>query len=605
MKKGFSFSQLSVGVLAFGFLSVLSGCTDSDFDLSKVDTTIGIGGDALQLPTSDTEEIKLDDVLQLDNSDLVSVADNGDYMFRKEGDGMTPSHPHVDAVTIKVEDIDNDFRVEVPSSALSQAARKAARRAGTTADVSVEGKTSEFCFQGAVPNSIRAVSHADVEARMTVKVSVTDELKHAVSEFKTITLSFPSYMKLDIRQSSPSQPDYDEQSGVVTFHNVKSTADINLNATLVQLDFTKKMLDGSRLTLMPGEGGADGMVKVTGTALMGASFDKTAIHGTASHNLYLSSRLDMDAIRVRKVTGKFDPEITLHDLGDVAIGKVPDFLSGDDVSVDLYNPVVELNVNNSMDVAGMVAGTLIAEDENGTVTARVDIPQMRIKPEGATKICICKRADGMDASRYDEVKVVERLSDVMRTIPKTIRFVSDAKADAAREGTVELGKAYEITSGYSISAPLAFGERAQIAYSDTLDGWNDDLEDIELADGAYVEMTADVDNKIPAYLTVKAFAIDVDGKEVPQSKVSVDVDGVVKASEDGAAAVTSPITIRLHEEEKGSLKTIDGIAFRVVAASGNEGGKSIVGKTINAYKHTLTARNIKVKLVGRVVADLN
>ena len=78
----------------------------------------------------------------------------------------------------------------------------------------------------------------------------------------------------------------------------------------------------------------------------------------------------------------------------------------------------------------------------------------------------------------------------------------------------------------------------------------------------------------------------------------------MKASADGETAVTTPVRIQLSEGEKSALKTVDGLVFRIAAASG-KGSEAIVGKTINAYKHTLTARNIKVKLVGKIIADLN
>lgn len=603
MKKDFYFSKLAISVLAFGIMPILLGCTDGDFDLSKVDTTVGIGGDGLQLPVSDTEDIMLNDVLELDNSDVVSVGDNGDYMFLKDGDGMAPSHPMVDAITASLENIDNDFRVEVPASDLLQSAQRSARRAG--GEVRVEGVTSKYRFRGTAPHEIRAVSRAEVESDVTVAVNVSAGLKSVVREFRTVTLAFPSYMKLELGHCSPSQPDYDEATGVVTFHNVGSTADIRLNAKLVQLDFTKKSSADARLTFTPGTAGADGSVDVVGTAMMGASFDKVSVQGTAPADMYLSARTMIGAIRVRKVQGKFRPEITLRDLGAVDIDNVPDFLSGDKVSVNLHNPMVQLNVTNDMDVAGLMKGTLVAEDENGGVLARVDVPQMNIKPAGQTKICICKRTEGVDAAWYDEVKVVENISDLMRTVPKKIRFTAETTADDTREGTIELGKRYEIKASYALSAPLAFDEGARIVYADTLDGWNDDLDDIELAEGAYVEMSADVDNKIPACLTMTAAAIDAGGKEMPQSRVKVDVVGTVKPSEDGNTAATSPIVVRLSEVEKGAVKDIDGIVFRVEATPDDEGGKSIVGQTINAYRHTLTVRNIIVKLVGRVIADMN
>ena len=42
---------------------------------------------------------------------------------------------------------------------------------------------------------------------------------------------------------------------------------------------------------------------------------------------------------------------------------------------------------------------------------------------------------------------------------------------------------------------------------------------------------------------------------------------------------------------------------RIEAASGEEGAKSIVGQTINAYNHTLKARDIKVRLVGKIIVN--
>lgn len=605
MKKDKSYSGIVVCALALCLAPALTGCSDSDFDLSKVDTTVGIGSDGLQLPTSDTEDITLDDVLKLNNSDLVYVADNGDYMFRKTGDGMTPSHPHVNSVTVAVKSIDNSFSVEVPSSVFSAPSAMQRRKGASAEEVKVEGKTAEFRLRGAAPSDIREASSAEVESDVRVKVNVSDALKRLVPTFNTLKLSFPSFMKLRLGRCYPSQPDYDEASGTVTFRNVASNADIRVNATLVRLDFKNASADGSKLKLTPGEGKADGEVTVDGTALMGVTFGKTTASVPASSQLSLTSVLTMSDIKVLKVTGKFNPELRISDFGSVAINSVPDFLSDGKVSVNLYNPMIELTVNNGIDVAGTVRGTLVAEGENGGELARVEIPQMHVKAAGQTRICICKRADGIDRSAYDEVNVVERLSEVLRTIPKRIRFEADASADATCEGTVELGKTYDITSNYSVFAPLAFDEGARIVYSDVIDGWNDDLNDISLADGAYVEMSANIENRIPAYLTVTAHAVDVDGNEIPQSRVKVDVTGTVKASEDGTTAAVSPVTVQLREAESGAVKSVDGIAFRVEAASGEDGSGSIVGKTINARTQTLTARDIKVKLVGRVIADLN
>ena len=254
-------------------------------------------------------------------------------------------------------------------------------------------------------------------------------------------------------------------------------------------------------------------------------------------------------------------------------------------------------------MAGFVSGTLYAEDANGQEMARVRIPEFYIRPDGSTHVCICKYAEGVDASAYDQVVAVPQLSDIMRRIPKTVRFAAEARADASREGTMELGKSYTIQPAYSIMAPLAFDEGARIVYNDTIDGWTDDLEDIDLMAGSAIELTANVENKIPAYLTVSATAIDVQGKPIPENRIKVEVSSVINASEDGKTPVVTPLKIRLTEGEPGSVALVDGLTFRIEAASGEEGAKSIVGQTINAYNHTLKARDIKVRLVGKIIVN--
>ena len=197
---------------------------------------------------------------------------------------------------------------------------------------------------------------------------------------------------------------------------------------------------------------------------------------------------------------------------------------------------------------------------------------------------------------------VPNLSDVIERIPRTVRFEANSRADATRESTMELGKRYTITPEYSISAPLAFDEGARIVYNDTLDGWNDDINDFELMDGAALMLTTDIENKVPAFLQLSAWAVDVNGNIIPHERINVEVSNTIKASEDGVTAVSTPVTIRLTEAQKGALKEVDGITYRVVAAA-NGDDKVIVGKTINAYNQTLRANNIKVKLVGRIIVN--
>ena len=146
MSKRINNSKIVACMLALGFMAVGSGCTDSDFDLSSIDSTIGLGGDGLQLPACSTEDMLLDDVLDLNNSDFISIADNGDYIFTKDGEDMTPAHPNIDKVVVTEARINNNFKVEIPVSSLTQAKRKSVRREKLHTPASVEGKAIEFHY---------------------------------------------------------------------------------------------------------------------------------------------------------------------------------------------------------------------------------------------------------------------------------------------------------------------------------------------------------------------------------------------------------------------------------------------------------------------------
>lgn len=605
MKNDSNKSKMLVCLLSCGLLTLGTGCTDNDFDLSKIDTTIGIGGDGLTLPTNSTENIMLDDFLELNNSDLVSIADNGDYMFHKEGDDCTPAHPNIDKVVVTSQGINNNFKVAVivpPSALLS--GRKLSKRAKKIDLIKAGGKVAEFEYVGNAPKEIEELTSAGVSAPVTIRVNLSNDLKSFVPKFKELTLQIPSYMHLDITSCSPNSYSYDPKTGKITLTDVSTASNIVIEGKVNMLDFKATPTNNNKLTFVANKKN-EGKVNMKGEIETSISFDEINANVTSiPSDLHLSAVMSMDDITITSAKGKFNPDIDLGNLGNIKINNVPDFLTGDEVNVNLHNPIIELEISSDIAVTGKVSGTIVATFDNGKPNCSVDIPKMTIKPNANTRICICKHKEGVNATNYDEVVEVPNLSDIFATIPKTIKFDADASADATKEAEVELEHQYTITPKYNITAPLAFDAGANISYTDSFDGWNEDIEDLEFADGTYIEMTADIENKLPAYLDVNAYAIDVDGNKMSQNLIEVKVSNSIAASTDGVQAKTTPIIITLREKKSGMLKKVDGLEYNIKLAAG-EGNDAIVGKTINAYHHTITAKNIKVKLVGKIIADFN
>ena len=218
---------------------------------------------------------------------------------------------------------------------------------------------------------------------------------------------------------------------------------------------------------------------------------------------------------MNSATGIFDPKINLNTLGEVDVTGLPDFLDDDDVVADLDNPQILLTVNNNMDVAATVSATVISTKE-GRELARVTLPEMSVAKNGLSKICICRQKTSELNQQYGEANVyaVSNLSTLINRIPDHIKIV-DVNAHAKPEvATIVFGKEYHVKPSYEVNAPLAFGEKANIVYEDSFTGWNDDIDKLDLAEGTYIEVTANVENKVPAYLTVKAYPVDAQGNKI-------------------------------------------------------------------------------------------
>ncbi len=601
MKKDISASKMATCLLGIGLMLSGYGCTDSNYDLSNIDTTIGIGGDSLAIPVSSTEDIKLDDILELDNSDLISTEANGDYVFKKEGDAVTPARPQIDEIVVINQQIsNNDLMIDVTASHARQHKASVKHAPGATAPITVEGVVTKFSYESDRQKDVKDLLEADIDADLNISVTFSSELKRVVNSFKTMTLQMPAYMTFDNPTTTPAH------GHNIVFNNVSTSSGISIKAKLKKLHFGKAAAAGNKLVFDK----TKQKVEIEGQVKAKVVFDDINAVSVDASKCYIRTRMTMDKITVTGAQGMFYPSIELSDLGKVTINSVPGFLTDDDVKINLYNPMIDLNIDNNMNVEGKVDGVITAYDDKGRVMATVDVPTMTVMPSTAdgvnttTRLRICKNDSYNPDNR--QLVIVPSLSDLMTRIPKKLTFKADIKANSDRVSTMKLGNRthYCIAPSYSVLAPLAFDKGAQIVYRDTLDGWHDDIDDYELTNCAYLKLTAKISNSVPANLAVTAYAIDANKKEVSQDRILVEVRNTVKGSADGTTPVTSPMDIRIYEKTKGALKTIDGLVLKVEAAAGT-GNDAIVGKTINANTQTLKVSDIVIKLYGRVVADLN
>ena len=582
---------LLASLLVGGFL--VTGCTNSDYDFNEIDATMGFGGDGLELPASSTMDIPLKDVLDLEENGSVKLDDEGNYLFQLTGSGSSEANPKIEPIRLE----GRSYNANIPIS-LSASAK--ATRSLTASSVIPEVKEKMFEYHG-VDKSVKSLTKANMKP-VTMKLTLGfSGISSVISKIKKATLTLPGYLSLKrVVRDGNDMPI--PTSSRIDIADISTSRDMVLTITSNELLFSKQDAYG---TLSIAE---DGKIDMDG--YFGLKIDDFELTGTPSTaNMSIAAKVEVENIELTSATGVFDPEVNFGTLGEVDVTGVPDFLSDDNVVADLANPQILLTINNEMNVAATVKATVTAT-KSGQTTATVQLPEMYIEKNSVsptTPICICREKTPELTAQYGEKNVyaVSNLSTLINKIPDHVSIGNvEARADQSQEATVEFGKPYHITPGYEVYAPLAFGKDAVIEYSDQFDGWNDDIDDLELSENTYVRLTADAISKVPAALILEATPLGVGGADI-SNLIEVNIKkGEVSASTDGETAVTSPLEVEIREKVKGGLKQLDGLSYKVQGKA-THNGTTVEGITLNANKHTLKLNNIKVKLVGKIIGDFN
>ena len=590
-KKQMKASLLLASLLTLGFS--LTGCTNDDYDFDQIDATMGFGSGELEIPASSTMNIPLSDILELEEGGSVKIAANGDYLFQLTGSDASSASPMISPIVLRGNSYSNTLTLSANSAA------KGTRAAGTHLSF-VSPKQQMFVYNG-TDAAVKSLKSAEVDGEIVLTVNLAlNGLSSAIATIDKVTLTLPGYLQISSVNGNDNGVPMVNGSKI-TVENVSTSRKLRLTIKAKKLDFEKQD-DYGKVVI-----DNNGSIKMDGYFDLGIEANVTRVPTSA---LTIGANVNVNDITLKSATGIFDPEINISSLGDVTVTGVPDFLSEDGVRADLENPQIILSIQNDMDAAAKVSAKVIST-KNGQNLATVQLPEMNIcktTVAPVTKICICRHKTAELTAQYGAANVYEvsNLATLINQhIPDHVQITDvETKADLSQEMTIEFGRNYNVVPSYKIYAPLAFAENAVIEYADDFDGWNDDLDDLELSEGTYVRLTADAQNLVPATLIVEATPLGLEGTDI-SNLIEVNVKkGTVKASADGVTAVNSPLEIELREKVKGGLQKLDGLSYKVKGKASHD-GTTVTGINLNSEKHTLKLENIKVKLVGKVIGNFN
>ena len=618
---------LFVGALCAGSAFLTTACVDNSYDLSEdLDLTMGLGSNGLSVPMGNVEKIYLNDILSVDESVKLDAA-NQYYLVE---DGTTNFDFTIDKVTTKVDN--PTLRTDPGKPALPF--NKVCEILGAAGISSITVPAVPQVFSGEAEGtesmdfSVTDIS-SDIKAIHSVsftplKVSLSLEwfksnaaLKFDLKELKDVEITLPSI--LHVVEGSVSEGWTLTEGNKLVAHSVAFNGANMKEIVSFMIDQTQlkdcSTIENGELSISP----EVLHIKMKG----GADFVNTGSF-TMNSNDYMDVRLYIKVgtpgannktnVYVTRAKGVFDPLIN-PDVESIDIAsELPDFLQDPEVRVNVSNPTLKFNVypKNNVQIPADVDfyATLHSIKDGQDQVSPVEFPKYTRLYKNTSNVIYFHQ----DAAPYDptgletdapgkkvQTKKVDNISSLINVLPDRIEVDlgangADKHIRVVGENEVALGQKYSQVVDYTIYVPFEFKNGVTIVYTDETDGMNEDLKDYA-ADG--IQISAEAENTIPLDLKATISAYDMNGNLIPG--IQFDEVDVKAGGGTDATAVTTALTVKANLTDPNLLKKLDKLEFKINAAS--EATSNATHKLVSTQYVQL--KNVKLKLIGQIVADFN
>lgn len=573
--------ELKALLLTLPFACSLVSCINNDYDLSDIDTTVGIAVNDLVIPVN-LDKITLGDVLDLEDDSQIKEV-NGIYAVVKDGTFSSDEIeiPSFSAPAPSIEPISSVLSIEVESFA------KASLRTGNkVAKYPItEANTSFMYHSDDVSEYIIAAYAFDLNSSLNVDIIINglDGITNSF-EIENLSIQLPAGMK-----AVSDKGVYDEETGVLNLGNVTGQN----NRFSFKVDFSRVDVEKSGAVLKDGKFDFSGEISVkTGDiAIYDDNFESGMTVADLPEEVEFKGNATMSDMSVSTFDGVVCYNIDGIDVDPISMTDIPDILNQTGTNIILDNPQIYVSMNNPVADKGLSASvgfalTPIREGETSQALTLDDdslvIGHDKPLNENYTFCMSPYKPDtyytGFEDAEFCEFSTLGKVLSGTK-LPESINIdVVNPNVWAQEVYGFELGQKLDRVNGtYSFYAPLALTDNSVIAYKDTIDGWNDeDVDSIEISEAI---INAVVTTDVPLALDIKAEPIDKYGNVIENVEV--------KGASVGIKADGQPIEISI----KGKIRHLDGIILTARAQSG-------VSDESLAPGHNISLTDIKAKVSG-------
>ena len=576
MEKLFKNHRLPV-LTALGGCLLLLGCTNSDYDFKKVDTTLGFGDGQLTLPSNNSINVTLDDILNLGSTDLIKVDEaTGDYVFGKDPESISPVNVKVDPI----EDAGRTSDLPIDNITLDPSISALAGQVIKLSDYGIEPikinqSISTFDYSFTIPDEVKELDEIILKgngSELDIKLSLP-----SVKELQKFIIKLPEQFVLE-----------NIGIGILAADNTLTLpADYVVNDYEVELKLLVKRIKAQLDN--------DHKFKLDGTVYVDAEVNKILVPSAST--ILFAGHVALAELKVQAATGVFKPTINAQRVGSTTINSLPDFLTDARVVADIYNPQIWLDIESNLPLGGTIEAKLGSSTLNGFVElSKAKGNALLIGANTTTKIVVCRKAPA-GLTGYTPI-IADDLSNIVKKLSEGMQITIDITKFEADESktTIQLGLDYTFKPNYKLRAPLALGDEAVIVYNDNEGDWNKDIKDLQLSNGSKAILTANVENGVPADLEINVEPLNKNGQILTELVVKPIKNTV-------AAGVTAGLVeYEITDPNGNGLKLLDGINYHLNVTAPSDALQK--GKTLN-QNQKIILKDIKLQLNGHVVVDAN
>lgn len=601
--------KMTVRIHLAAFLSLCGlfcSCVNQDYDLSKpIDTSINIKGD-ISLPIGSSEFIKIGDFLKIEEGAQGIQCDEatGDYFLGVAPEENFSTDFRVDDISIGKLQQANDVNISLPTSGFTSSTSPAgislfSSLPAFTYSLPSDTKMSVSLDQAFEEESIVDIKEMVTDAPASLRFNISTG---AVELCAGMQIVFPQYLTVSKKDASDSRFSISGNTlridtPIKVTKGISSSIDLNITG----IDFSK-MTSGMGLVTVEGKRKIviNDNVSVSGDVKIDPA-DFTSIPSQGS--LSLTINIVMNDIAVKSVTAKLNTSYNI-DNQKFELGELPEFLSGENISLDIWNPVIGFTIDNKTPFKASIAATLKAYAKaQAAPYASLSIggegSEEILLEKGVSRIFISRQGTHSGAQQGDRDIRKTEIAEILSQIPSSIGIEDIAiQSDADEYVTIETNRNYTCSIDYSFDATLAFGRNFRLEYTpEDIKGLAGSLglgENMDL-NVTSLALKFNMTSTIPVDFDLSAVPVDTEGNVIAGAEVTV--DGTIKAGRTDAESI-SPIVLTVSASND-ALKTLDGIRL-TLSGSSNETSEGIALNREQGIRLT----DIKARLVGEFTTNL-